>query len=186
MLIITGRKYFPIEPAAGLKVILHLCSYFHPTEILNEIFYFEPFFVDGRNLGSASQLDRVKSMSRDELESDLAFVALLLFRNELKPDTRSAIADLREGEVSILYSMVPKFWPAPLPELVEALGWFGSNSGTLCFIFWVATYNVLILVIHPTMTLIKLGCHLMANYCKDRSLRQLPSHRFLSVVSLQK
>lgn len=98
---------------------------------LSDIFCFELFFVDGRNLGSASQLDRVKSMSRDELESDLTFVALLLFRNELKPDTRSAIEDLRAGEVRILYlisySMLPKFWPAPFTWTFEALGWFQSN-----------------------------------------------------------
>lgn len=44
-------------------------------------------------------LDVVKGLSRDDLETDLTFLSLLLFRNELKPDTRHAIEALREGEV---------------------------------------------------------------------------------------
>ena len=41
----------------------------------------------------------MKSLSRDDFESNLTFIFLFLFRNELKPDTRSAIKNLREGEV---------------------------------------------------------------------------------------
>ena len=37
--------------------------------------------------------------SRDELESGLHAIALLLFRNELKPDTAKAIQDLKAGQV---------------------------------------------------------------------------------------
>lgn len=55
--------------------------------------------VDGRNLGTDVSLDTMKSLSRDDLESNLTFISLLLFRNELKPDTCSAIKNLREGEV---------------------------------------------------------------------------------------
>ena len=39
------------------------------------------------------------AMSRDELEADLHLLALLLFRNELKPDTAQAITDLKQGQV---------------------------------------------------------------------------------------
>jgi hypothetical protein len=61
-------------------------------------------FMDGwhhrdRSLGTTLTLDAVKSMSRDNLERDLTFVSLLLFRNELKKDTRAAIEALREGQV---------------------------------------------------------------------------------------
>lgn len=41
-------------------------------------------------------------MSRDDLERDLEFVALILFRNELKPDSRTAIEALKAGEVKCL------------------------------------------------------------------------------------
>lgn len=37
--------------------------------------------------------------SRDELESGLHAIALLLFRNELKSDTAQAIRDLKAGQV---------------------------------------------------------------------------------------
>jgi magnesium-transporting ATPase (P-type) len=62
-------------------------------------------FMDGghhhdRSLGTTLTLDEVKSMSRDNLERDLMFVSLLLFRNELKKDTRAAIEALREGQVT--------------------------------------------------------------------------------------
>ena len=40
------------------------------------------------------------SMSRDELESGLNMLALLLFRNELKPDTAEAVQSLKHGQVS--------------------------------------------------------------------------------------
>ncbi len=61
-------------------------------------------FMDGvhhhdRSLGTTLTLDAVKSMSRDNLERDLTFVSLLLFRNELKKDTSAAIEALREGQV---------------------------------------------------------------------------------------
>ena len=43
--------------------------------------------------------------SRDELESGLHAIALLLFRNELKPDTGSAIQDLKAGQVKISFEL---------------------------------------------------------------------------------
>jgi magnesium-transporting ATPase (P-type) len=52
-----------------------------------------------RSLGSDYNLERVGKISRDELEKDLEFLALILFRNELKPDSRSAIEALKAGEV---------------------------------------------------------------------------------------
>ncbi|KAG0585432.1 hypothetical protein KC19_2G011200 [Ceratodon purpureus] len=52
-----------------------------------------------RNLGSDCNLERVEKLSRDDLEKDLEFVALILFRNELKPDSRNAIETLKAGEV---------------------------------------------------------------------------------------
>jgi predicted P-type ATPase len=55
-----------------------------------------------KSLGTTLTLDAVKSMSRDNLERDLTFVSLLLFRNELKKDTRAAIEALREGQVRSL------------------------------------------------------------------------------------
>ena len=39
-------------------------------------------------------------LSRDELESGLNMLALLLFRNELKPDTAEAVQSLKRGQVS--------------------------------------------------------------------------------------
>lgn len=52
-----------------------------------------------RSLGKDMTVDSVKSLTRDNLEADLNFIALLLFRNELKSDSRSAIVHLRDGEV---------------------------------------------------------------------------------------
>jgi predicted P-type ATPase len=43
---------------------------------------------------SPSQVD---NLSRDELESNLELVGLMLFRNELKPETALALKELREG-----------------------------------------------------------------------------------------
>lgn len=56
-------------------------------------------FVYCRSLGSDYNLERVEKLSRDVLEKDLEFLALILFRNELKPDSRSAIEALKAGEV---------------------------------------------------------------------------------------
>lgn len=55
--------------------------------------------LDRRSLGSDRNLETVDHISRDELEKDLEFAALILFRNELKPDSRSAIEALKAGEV---------------------------------------------------------------------------------------
>lgn len=55
-----------------------------------------------RSLGSDYNLESVEQISRDDLERDLEFVALILFRNELKPDSRSAIEGLKAGEVKQL------------------------------------------------------------------------------------
>lgn len=40
------------------------------------------------------------SLPRDELESGLNMLVLLLFRNELKPDTAEAVQSLKHGQVS--------------------------------------------------------------------------------------
>ena len=44
-------------------------------------------------------------MPRDEVESGLSLLALLLFRNELKPDTAEAIQHLKAGQVSLSWAM---------------------------------------------------------------------------------
>lgn len=45
-------------------------------------------------------VQQAASLSRDELESGLDMLALLLFRNELKPDTAEAVQHLKQGQVS--------------------------------------------------------------------------------------
>jgi len=50
-------------------------------------------------LGSDYNLESVEQTSRDDLERDLEFLALILFRNEMKPESRSAIEALKAGEV---------------------------------------------------------------------------------------
>lgn len=52
-----------------------------------------------RSLGAMS-VQQAASLSRDELESGLSLLALLLFRNELKPDTTDAVQSLKRGQVS--------------------------------------------------------------------------------------
>ncbi len=52
-----------------------------------------------RRLESNYNWERVEKISRDELEKNLEFEALILFRNELKPDSQSAIEALKAGEV---------------------------------------------------------------------------------------
>ena len=52
-----------------------------------------------RSLESDYNLERVEKLPREELEKDLEFVALILFRNELKPDSQNAIETLKAGEV---------------------------------------------------------------------------------------
>ena len=52
-----------------------------------------------RNLGKVRP-EVVVDQSRDQLEGGLTFIGLLIFRNELKPDTRDAILDLKAGHVS--------------------------------------------------------------------------------------
>lgn len=53
----------------------------------------------GRPLGKPENIDELLSMPREELENGLHFVALLLFRNEIKPDSRGAIETLKSGKV---------------------------------------------------------------------------------------
>jgi len=60
--------------------------------------------VRDRSLGKDLSPDVVKTLSQDDLETDLTFISLLLFRNELNPDTRHVIEDLREGEVNVNYA----------------------------------------------------------------------------------
>lgn len=54
--------------------------------------------VLGRCLGVVP-VHQVAAVSRDELEAGLDLLALLLFRNELKPDTAEAINQLKDGQV---------------------------------------------------------------------------------------
>ena len=51
-----------------------------------------------RSLGRVD-VQQAVALSRDELESGLHAIALLLFRNELKLDTAAAIQDLKAGQV---------------------------------------------------------------------------------------
>ena len=44
-------------------------------------------------------------MSREELEGGIELRGLLLFRNELKPDTATAILDLKGAQVSSKFLM---------------------------------------------------------------------------------
>lgn len=53
-----------------------------------------------RNLGKPPSREEILSLSRDQVEDGLSFVALLLFRNELKSDTRVAIENLKDGQVN--------------------------------------------------------------------------------------
>ncbi|KAH9255209.1 hypothetical protein BASA81_006649 [Batrachochytrium salamandrivorans] len=50
-------------------------------------------------LAMATRRVVVETRSRDELECDLDFMGLLVFRNELKPDAAIAIAELKRGRV---------------------------------------------------------------------------------------
>ena len=43
--------------------------------------------------------EQVAALSRDAVEQDLAFLGLIVFRNELKPDSRDAILALKKGYV---------------------------------------------------------------------------------------
>lgn len=67
--------------------------------ISNSLIFGLKTVVRDRSLGKNMSLDAVKALSRENLEKNLTFISLLLFRNELKPDTRDAIENLREGEV---------------------------------------------------------------------------------------
>ncbi|KAI9499953.1 E1-E2 ATPase-domain-containing protein [Coemansia spiralis] len=51
-----------------------------------------------RDLGRVDDLAAVLRMSREQLESGCSLVSLLLFRNQLKEDTRSAIMELKGGD----------------------------------------------------------------------------------------
>ncbi|RKP09111.1 hypothetical protein THASP1DRAFT_14697, partial [Thamnocephalis sphaerospora] len=50
-----------------------------------------------RDLGAVS-LDTIAELTRDDLECDCTFIGLLLFKNQLKPDTTDAIHELKEGD----------------------------------------------------------------------------------------
>ncbi|BBN18845.1 hypothetical protein MPTK1_8g05990 [Marchantia polymorpha subsp. ruderalis] len=52
-----------------------------------------------RMLPEGTSLEDVLALSRDEVEQSLDFLALILFRNELKPESLHAIQDLKQGEV---------------------------------------------------------------------------------------
>ncbi|ORX93922.1 hypothetical protein K493DRAFT_374524 [Basidiobolus meristosporus CBS 931.73] len=42
--------------------------------------------------------ETVRTLSREQLESNIDFMGLVLFKNMLKPDTKEAIAELKEGD----------------------------------------------------------------------------------------
>ncbi|KAJ1968921.1 hypothetical protein IWQ62_000946, partial [Dispira parvispora] len=50
-----------------------------------------------RDLGKLTDLTTIQNMGRDDVEQDLSFLGLLLFKNNLKEDTAAAIHELREG-----------------------------------------------------------------------------------------
>ncbi|KAJ1655293.1 hypothetical protein IWQ61_004935, partial [Dispira simplex] len=50
-----------------------------------------------RDLGKLTDLTTTQNLSRDDIEQDLTFLGLLLFKNNLKEDTAAAIHELREG-----------------------------------------------------------------------------------------
>lgn len=52
-----------------------------------------------RDLGTDIDVETVRSWSRDELESDLNLLGLVLFKNLLKEDTADAIVQLKEGDM---------------------------------------------------------------------------------------
>ncbi|KAJ1663443.1 hypothetical protein IW140_005008 [Coemansia sp. RSA 1813] len=51
-----------------------------------------------RDLGRVDDLQAVARMPREELEAQCSLVSLLLFRNQLKHDTETAIAELKDGD----------------------------------------------------------------------------------------
>jgi cation transport ATPase len=63
----------------------------------SQLFFASSVGLD-RRLGPASSIE-VEGLTPDDLEMNLDFVALVLFRNELKHDSRAAIQALKEGEV---------------------------------------------------------------------------------------
>ncbi len=61
-------------------------------------------------------------MSRDEVETGLHLLALLLFRNELKPDSADAILSLKEGQVSACrYSFSQRSLSQPCSQLLQGI-----------------------------------------------------------------
>ncbi|KAJ1975174.1 hypothetical protein H4R34_004436 [Dimargaris verticillata] len=50
-----------------------------------------------RDLGPLDQLSNLDELTRDDLESNLTLLGLVLFKNKLKSDTTEAIRELREG-----------------------------------------------------------------------------------------
>lgn len=47
-------------------------------------------------------LDEISRMERQEAESDLRFLGLLIFINKLKPETTQAIKDLRDANIKTI------------------------------------------------------------------------------------
>ena len=52
-----------------------------------------------RNLGNQIDRETVCGWTRDQLESDVSLLGLVLFKNMLKPDTAEAIAELKQGDI---------------------------------------------------------------------------------------
>ncbi|KAG0192904.1 hypothetical protein DFQ28_007247 [Apophysomyces sp. BC1034] len=51
-----------------------------------------------RDLGTSVDIETVRNWTRDELETQLSFLGLVLFKNLLKEDTTSAITQLKAGD----------------------------------------------------------------------------------------
>ena len=48
-------------------------------------------------------MQEINEIPRETLETQLQFVCLILFRNELKEESALAIKSLKEGEVMVLF-----------------------------------------------------------------------------------
>ena len=68
------------------------------------------------------------ALSRDAVEQDLAFLGLIVFRNELKPDSRDAILALKKGYVR--------------PVMVTGDNAQASNFQCLCITYYPGTESL--------------------------------------------
>lgn len=92
-----------------------------------------------KSLGSIRS-EEATSLSRNAVEEGLSFSSLLVFRNELKPDTRDAIIDLKSGAVRPVMitggARLSSFCPCTLFSSKEGdregFHWPYSSTGALC------------------------------------------------------